>query len=74
MAAQRVLEMDFNTQLGRTHRIKVYNAKDPLTGGEVAAAMDSIITSNIFTTPGGNLTGKIEARVVITDKSDLILL
>jgi hypothetical protein len=74
MATQRVLEMDFNTVLGRTHRIRVYNANDPLTGAAVSAAMDSIIASNIFTSPGGDLTGKVEARVVITDKSDLILL
>jgi len=73
MAAQRILEMDFNTELGRTQRIRVYDAKDALTGAEVAAAMDSIIASNIFTGPGGNLTGKIDARIVTTDSSDLVL-
>jgi hypothetical protein len=73
MAAQRTLEMDFNSELGRTQRIRIYDAKDPLTGAEVAAAMDSIITKNIFTGPGGNLTGKIDARLVITDSTDLDL-
>jgi len=74
MAAVRTLEMDFNTELGRTQRIRVYDAKDTLTGAEVAAAMDSIIASNIFTGPGGNLTGKIDARIVTTDSSDLVLI
>jgi hypothetical protein len=74
MAAQRILEMDFNSELGRTQRIRVYDAKDPLTGAEVATAMDSIVTKNIFTGPGGNLTSKIDARIVITDSSDLVLI
>ena len=73
MAAVRTLEMDFNTELGRTQRIRIYNAKDPLTGPEVAAAMDSIITKNIFTGTGGNLTGKLDARIVITDSNALTL-
>ncbi len=73
MAAVRVLEMDFNTELGRTQRIRVYDAKDPLTSAEVALAMDDIIAKNIFTGTGGNLTGKIEARLVITDSSDIVL-
>lgn len=73
MAAVRTLQMDFNTELGRTQRIRVYDVKDPLTGAEVAAAMDTIIAKNIFTSTGGNLTGKIEARLVTTDSSDLVL-
>ena len=73
MAVERTLEMDFNTELGRTQRIRVYDAKDPITGAEVAAAMDSIVAKNIFTSTGGNLTSKLEARVIITDSSDLDL-
>ncbi|MEQ8235295.1 MAG: DUF2922 domain-containing protein [Syntrophomonadaceae bacterium] len=74
MAAVRTLEMDFNTELGRSQRIRIYNAKDPITGAEVAAAMDSIIAKNIFTGPGGDLTGKLDARVVITDSTELDLI
>ena len=74
MAVVRTLEMDFNTELGRTQRIRIYDAKDPLTGAETAAAMDSIITKNIFTGTGGNLTAKIDARVIVTDSSSLDLI
>ncbi|MEQ8235195.1 MAG: DUF2922 domain-containing protein [Syntrophomonadaceae bacterium] len=74
MAAVRTLEMDFNTELGRSQRIRIYNAKDPITGAEVAAAMDSIIAKNIFTGPGGDLTGKLDARVVITESTELDLI
>ena len=73
MAVVRTLEMDFNTELGRTQRIRVNDAKDPMTGAEVAAAMDSIISKNIFTGTGGNLTAKIDARVIVTDSSALDL-
>lgn len=73
MAASRILEMDFNTELGKTQRIKIYDAKDPLTGAEVATAMDSIIAKNIFTSTGGELTAKIDARIVTTESSELSL-
>jgi hypothetical protein len=65
--------MSFNTELGRTQRIRVNDAKDPLTGAEVTAAMDIIISKNIFTGTGGNLTAKIDAQVVVTDSSSLDL-
>ncbi|MGI5922021.1 MAG: DUF2922 domain-containing protein [Syntrophomonadaceae bacterium] len=73
MATQRVLEMDFSTELGRTQRLRVYNVKETITGAEVAAAMDDIVTRNIFTSTSGDFTGKVSARVVVTDTSDLTL-
>ncbi|MEA1960478.1 MAG: DUF2922 domain-containing protein [Bacillota bacterium] len=73
MATQRTLEMDFATELGKTQRIRVYDAKDPLTDAEVAAAMDNIVAKNIFTGSGGNITGKIAARTIVTEKSELNL-
>ena len=74
MATQRVLEMDFTSELGKSQRIRIYDARDTLTGAEVATAMDSIITANIFTGPGGNLTGKTDARLIITDSTELELI
>ncbi len=71
MADQRVLEMSFNTQLGKTQRIKVYDAKNPLSGAEVATAMDNIIAKNISASTGGNLTNKIDARLVTTETTEL---
>jgi len=73
MAVQRTLEMDFNTVLGKTHRMRVYDAKDPITPAEISTAMDNIISKNIFSGSGGELTGKLAARVVIKDSSDIAL-
>ncbi|CFX78422.1 Protein of unknown function DUF2922 [Syntrophomonas zehnderi OL-4] len=73
MAAQRILEMDFSTELGKTQRLRIYDAKETLTGAEVAAAMDKIITTGIFKSTGGNLTGKVDARIITTTADDLDL-
>ena len=69
----RILEMTFNTELGSAKTLRVTNAKDPLTGAEVATAMDNIIAKNIFTSTGGEFTGKIKAQVVTTTSADLDL-
>ncbi|MEN6326013.1 MAG: DUF2922 domain-containing protein [Syntrophomonas sp.] len=69
----RVLEMTFSSELGKSITLRVANAKDPLTGAEVAACMDNIIAKNIFTSTGGELTGKVKAQVVTTTSSDVSL-
>ena len=69
----RVLEMVFNTELGKSKTMRVIDVKDPLSGAEVTAVMDTIITKDIFGGSGGALTGKIRARVVITSTSDVDL-
>jgi hypothetical protein len=69
----RVLEMTFSTELGKNKTLRVIDAKDPLTGAEVAACMDNIIAKNIFTSTGGDLTGKVKAQVVTTTSSDVSL-
>jgi len=70
----RILEMSFSTELGSTKVLRVYEAKDPLTGAEVAACMDNIVAKNIFTGPGGNITGKVKAQVVTTTTTDVSLI
>lgn len=70
MAIQKTLEMDFLTQLNKTHRFRVYEAKDDLTSLEVGAVMDEIINANIFSGNGGELTGKSAARMVIRETTE----
>jgi hypothetical protein len=70
MAIQKTLELDFMSQLNKTHRMRVYNAKDDLTSLEISAVMDEIITRNIFSGSGGELTGKVGARMVIREITD----
>lgn len=73
MALQRTLEMDFATELNKTHRIRVYDAREDLTSSEIAAAMDTIVAKDIFKGGGGELTGKIAARVVTRETEAISL-
>jgi hypothetical protein len=73
MATQRTLEMDFATELNRTQRLRVYDARQDLTATDISTAMSNIITKNIFNGSGGELTGKIAARVVTKDVEEFDL-
>lgn len=74
MALQKTLEMDFATELNRTHKIRVYDAREDLTPAEVSAAMNQIIAANIFSGSGGELTGKVNARVITKETEDISIL
>lgn len=67
----RVLRMVFSTQGGSTSSITLPQPREDLTAAEVEAVMEQIITKNIFTTTGGDLTGKRDIKVVDTTTTDL---
>lgn len=73
MALQRTLEIDFATELNKTHRIRVYDAREDLTASEIGTAMDTIVAKNIFKGSGGELTGKVAARVVTRETEAISL-
>ncbi|NLX01556.1 MAG: DUF2922 domain-containing protein [Syntrophomonadaceae bacterium] len=73
MAIQRTLEMDFATELGRTHRMRVYDIRADVTATNINNTMDSIIAKNIFETKTGNLNGKVGARVISRDVANFDL-
>lgn len=73
MAVQRVLQMDFTTELGRNHRMRVYEAREDLAAAEVSAAMDQIVNNNIFSVAGGAFTGKSGAQIVTSETAELDL-
>jgi hypothetical protein len=73
MALQRTLEMSFATELNRAHNIRVYDVREDITASEISTAMDNIISKNIFGSTGGNLTGKIGAKVVTKDTEEFEL-
>lgn len=73
MAVQRILQMDFTTELGRNHRLRVYDAREDLTPAEVSAAMDQIVASDIFSGNGGAFTGKAKAQMVVSETTEIDL-
>lgn len=73
MAIQVTLEMDFMTELSKLHRMRVYNAKDDLSGAQISTAMDAIIAENIFNTAGGEIISKAAARLITRETEDFEL-
>ena len=69
----KILEMEFATELGKNHTIRVNDAKEDLTPAEVSAAMDNIITKNIFNGTGGALIGKLNANIITTTTQEINL-
>jgi len=63
----KILRMVFSTQSGSTFTITLPEPREDLTAAEV----DQIISNNIFTTTGGDLTGKRDIKIVDTTTTDL---
>ncbi|WP_406678041.1 DUF2922 domain-containing protein [Moorella sp. ACPs] len=66
------LELIFQNAAGRRTTLAVIDPRDNLTEAEVRAVMELILARNIFTSPGGDLTAIIGARIVIRDVTDII--
>ncbi len=62
----RTLEMIFATELDKKHVIRVAEARSDASDADVKAAMDNIISKNIFSGTGGELLEKVSARLITT--------
>lgn len=67
----KTLEMVFRDALGKEHVLTLANPRDGLVQAEVQAAMDLIISKNIFTTKTGDMVQAAEARVRVVDVTTL---
>ena len=66
-----VLEITFLNELNRMRNIRVPDVRGDVSDAEVAMAMNNIIAKNVFTSSGGDLTGKVRARVITTTRSEV---
>lgn len=71
MAVTQTLRMAFLSQTGRNVTMSLDNPRNDLTAAEVQTAMDLIIARNIFTSTGGDLVSKVNARVIDTTTTEL---
>jgi len=69
----KVLELKFNTENGKTMTLTVNDPKESLTAGEVEAAMQEIIASNVFHYNGSSLVAINQARIVERNVSEFEL-
>ena len=61
------LQMIFQTADGSRRTISVDDPRADLTAAEIQAAMNTMITGNVFQSSGGDLVGIIGARTVTTE-------
>jgi len=65
------LRLVFDTTAGSSFTITLPEPKEALTAAEIETVMDLVISKDIFTTSGGNLTGKRDIKIVDTVTNDL---
>lgn len=68
----KTLEMVFRDAFGKETVIRLADPKDDLTQVEVQAAMDLIVSHNIFETKNGDLVQAAEARIVTLDTTAVL--
>ncbi|MEH7415779.1 DUF2922 domain-containing protein [Neobacillus drentensis] len=66
----KTLELQFDTEFGKTAKITVDNPKDPVDEAVVKLSMAQMIAANIFTTASGKLVAAKSARVVDRNVTD----
>jgi hypothetical protein len=67
----KTLTMNFLNEQGKKTAVRVNNVREDVTEAEVKAAMDLIISKNIFTSSGGDLKVKDSAHLVDTNTTEM---
>ena len=70
---ERVLNLKFNDEDGGSFNFSIKDVKEVVEDAVISAAMDTIITNNIFVSKGGELVSKEEAQIVIKETTDVVL-
>lgn len=71
MAVMQTLRMTFLSQGNKNVTLSLDNPREDVTAAEVQATMDLIIARNIFTSSGGDLVSKVNARIIDTTTTEL---
>ncbi|APH03522.1 DUF2922 domain-containing protein [Bacillus weihaiensis] len=69
----KTLELLFLNAEGKTAKINIESPIEPVDQAALVAAMDTIITNNVFTTTGGDFVAKKSARIVERNVTDIKL-
>ncbi|RAK23142.1 Protein of unknown function (DUF2922) [Anoxybacillus vitaminiphilus] len=70
---EKTLELQFFNQEGKIVRLFIENPIEPINEAAISAAMDAIITANVFTSSGGDLVAKKGARLLASEVTELVL-
>jgi len=63
--------MVFKNTGGSNVTFSLRNPKEDITAAEVQGVMDTVISKNIFSSTGGDLTSKVRAEIVDTTETTL---
>ena len=69
----KTLELQFINMEGKIAKINVDSPIDPVDPQALAAAMDEIVTSNVFITNGGEFVSKKGARIIDRNVTEIEL-
>ncbi len=67
----KTLRMVFKNTGGSNVTFSLRNPKEDITAAEVQGVMDTVISKNIFSSTGGDLTSKVRAEIVDTTETTL---
>lgn len=67
------LELIFLNEAGAKVTLRVADPKENLQAAQVKTAMEQIISSNVFTSSGGDLVSALGARVVNRDVVEMTI-
>jgi len=71
VTTSQTLRMVFRSQGGTSMTISLDNPRSDVTAAEIEAAMNTIISKNIFNTTGGDLASKYDIKIVDKTTNDL---
>lgn len=69
----KTLELQFTNLEGKIAKINVDSPIDPVDPLALSAAMDEIVTSNVFITNGGEFVSKKGARIIDRNVTEIEL-
>jgi hypothetical protein len=69
----KTLQLQFFNEESKTVTISIDNPIEPVDTLALNAAMDAILTANVFTSAGGNLVSKKGARIVERNVADVTM-
>ena len=67
----KTLRMVFKNTGGSNVTFSLRNPKEDITAAEVQGVMDTVISKNIFSSTGGDLTSKVRAELIDTTETTL---
>lgn len=70
-STKKILRLTFRNASGSTSSITLPEPREDLAAADIQAAMDLVISKNIFTTAGGDLTGIRDMKIIDTTVEDL---